>query len=262
MSILLLSLGILGLYMSSLFVLSLLLRNNGVADIGYGIAFIVVIGVTALHVVAPTPFALILASLAFVWGLRLAIRIFRKNYGKPEDFRYKAWRDAWGKSFIVRSFLQVYMLQGVVVFTVALPVMLSLVYPAAEPSMALFAIGLAIWCIGFFFEAVGDYQLDRFIKNPANKGIIMMSGLWKYSRHPNYFGESTMWFGIAIAASGLSTLPLLGFVSPLLITFLLLKVSGVPLLEKRFEGNPAWEAYKDRTSVFVPLPPRQGTHRA
>lgn len=259
MSILLLSLAILAIYMSSLFVASLLIRNNGVADIGYGAAFMVVIGSTALHVDAPSSLALMLAALAFVWGLRLAIRIFRKNYRKPEDFRYKAWRDAWGKSFIVRSFLQVYMLQGLVVFVVALPITLSLAFPASKPSSLLFAVGMAIWCIGFFFEAVGDYQLDRFLKNPENKGIIMTTGLWKYSRHPNYFGESTMWIGIAIAASGLSTFPLLGFVSPILITFLLLKVSGVPLLEKRFAGNPAWEAYKARTSVFVPLPPRTTT---
>lgn len=256
MSILLLSLGILAIYMSSLFAVSLVLRNNGIADIGYGVAFMVVIGATALHGAAPSSLALILAALAFVWGLRLAIRIFRKNYGKPEDFRYKAWRDAWGKSFIVRSFLQVYMLQGLVVFIVALPITLSLAFPASEPSRLLFVLGVIIWCVGFFFETIGDYQLDRFLKNPANKGSIMTTGLWKYSRHPNYFGESTMWIGIAVAASGLSTLPLLGFVSPLLITFLLLKVSGVPLLEKRFEGNPAWEAYKARTSVFVPLPPR------
>jgi len=256
MSILLLSLGILAIYMSSLFAVSLVLRNNGIADIGYGVAFMVVIGATALHGAAPSSLALILAALAYVWGLRLAIRIFRKNYGKPEDFRYKAWRDAWGKSFLVRSFLQVYMLQGLVVFIVALPITLSLAFPASEPSRLLFVLGVIIWCVGFFFETIGDYQLDRFLKNPANKGTIMTTGLWKYSRHPNYFGESTMWIGIAVAASGLSTLPLLGFVSPLLITFLLLKVSGVPLLEKRFEGNPAWEAYKARTSVFVPLPPR------
>lgn len=255
MSILLLSLGILAIYMSSLFAVSLVLRNNGIADIGYGVAFMVVIGATLLQVETPL-LQLILASLAFVWGLRLAIRIFRKNYGKPEDFRYKAWRDAWGKSFLVRSFLQVYMLQGLVVFIVALPITLSLAFPASEPSRLLFVLGVIIWCVGFFFEAIGDYQLDRFLKNPANKGSIMTSGLWKYSRHPNYFGESTMWIGIAVAASGLSTLPLLGFVSPLLITFLLLKVSGVPLLEKRFAGNPAWEVYKARTSVFVPLPPR------
>lgn len=256
MAILTLSLTILALYMSVLFLVSLVRHNNGIADIGYGLAFIVVITATLLHVDAPSAYTATLSGLAFVWGMRLAIRIFRKNYGKPEDFRYKAWRDAWGKSFVVRSFLQVYMLQGLVVFIVALPITLSLIFPTSEPSRTLFAIGVAIWCIGFFFEAVGDYQLDRFLKNPANKGTIMTTGLWKFSRHPNYFGESTMWVGIAMAASGLSTLPLLGFVSPLLITFLLLKVSGVPLLEKRFEGNPAWEAYKSRTSVFVPLPPR------
>lgn len=117
--------------------------------------------------------------------------------------------------------------------------------------------GFVLWLIGFFFETVGDAQLDAFIKNPENKGKIMMSGLWKYSRHPNYFGESTMWWGIALMSLGLSALPLYGFVSPLLITYLLLYVSGVPMLERRWEGNPEWEAYKARTSVIVPLPPRK-----
>jgi steroid 5-alpha reductase family enzyme len=123
--------------------------------------------------------------------------------------------------------------------------------------MGLFSAGLLLWVFGFFFEVVGDYQLDRFITAPKNKGKIMTQGLWKYSRHPNYFGESLMWWGMAVMAASLSVYPFIGFVSPVLITFLLLKVSGVSMLEKRWEGNPAWEAYKKRTSVFLPLPPKR-----
>jgi steroid 5-alpha reductase family enzyme len=248
----------LGVYMTCLFVVSLITKNNGIADIGYGIAFMVVVGMTELLVPSASTYALLLATLPFIWATRLAVRIFRKNYGKPEDFRYKAWRDAWGSTFVWRSFLQIYMLQGLVVFVVALPVTLALVYPVA-PTLWLVYLGLALWVVGFLFETIGDAQLDAFIRNPAKKGTIMMSGLWKYSRHPNYFGESTMWWGIAIAAAGLSAYPLVGFVSPLLITYLLLFVSGVPMLEKRWDGNPEWEAYKSRTSVFIPLPPRHGT---
>jgi steroid 5-alpha reductase family enzyme len=256
MDILLFSLAALFIYMTGLFVISLILKNNGVADIGYGVAFMVVIGTAALLVDSPSSYSLLLLALPFVWGARLAVRIFRKNYGKPEDFRYKAWRDAWGKSFFIRSFLQVYMLQGAVVFVVALPVTLAFVFPTSAPTIALFTSGILVWVLGFFFESVGDYQLDRFLNNPENKGKVMTTGLWRYSRHPNYFGESCMWFGIAIAAASLTILPWLVFISPLLITFLLLYVSGVPLLEKRFEGNPEWEAYKSKTSVFVPLPPK------
>ncbi len=257
MEILALSLVALLVYMSVLFVISLVLKNNGIADIGYGIAFMVVIAATLIQVPSVSPLVTVLALLPFIWGARLATRIYLKNKGKPEDFRYKAWRDAWGKTFVIRSFLQVYMLQGLVVFIVSLPVTLALVYPAMQPNDILAYLGVGIWVIGFFFEVVGDHQLDQFIANPVNKGKIMMSGLWKYSRHPNYFGESTMWIGIAIMSLALSSVPLLALISPALITFLLLKVSGVPLLEKRWEGNLEWEAYKNKTSVFVPLPQKK-----
>lgn len=246
---------VLWLYMSLLFITSIVRRNNGIADIGYGIGVIVVIG-GAISEHPPATSALALCVLPLVWGTRLALRIFRKNYGKPEDFRYKAWRDAWGAWFVLRSYFQIYMLQGLVIFLVALPILLTIVAPRA-PIVWLVGTGLALWFFGFFFEAVGDYQLDRFLKDPAGKGHIMTEGLWRYSRHPNYFGESLMWWGIAIASSGLSAYPLLGFVSPILITYLLLYVSGVPMLEKRWADNPEWEAYKARTSVFIPLPPKK-----
>ena len=241
-------------YMSGLFVVSLITKNNGVADIGYGVAFMVVIAATFIQTPTSDDYLLILIALPFIWGLRLASRIYQKNRGKSEDFRYKAWRDEWGSSFVWRSYLQIYILQGLVVFIVALPFTLALIYPASVYNTTFFYVGLALWLLGFFFETVGDYQLDKFIRNPENKGKIMMYGLWKYSRHPNYFGESTMWFGIAIISLSLSSVPFIAVVSPLLITFLLLKVSGVPMLEKHFEGNPDWEEYKKKTSVFIPLP--------
>lgn len=253
---LLVSLAVLLGYMTCLYIVALALRNNGIADVGYGVAFIVVILATYAQV-QPSITLTVLLLLAFplIWGVRLALRIGKKNYGKPEDFRYKAWRDAWGTTFIWRSFLQVYMLQGLVVFIVSLPVTLSLVYPASVVTYPLVYLGAVLWCVGFFFEAVGDYELDAFIANPANKGAIMMRGLWHYTRHPNYFGESLMWVSLALIGLGTSSIGILGIVSPLLITYLLLKVSGVPLLEKRWEGNPQWEEYKKRTSVFIPFPP-------
>ncbi len=257
MAVLLSALGVLALYMSSLFVVALVRKNNGIADVGYGIAFLVVSAAAVYFSPAVSVSSLLLCVPLFVWAFRLAFRIYRKNRGKPEDFRYKAWRDAWGTTFVWRSFLQVYMLQGVVIFLVALPITLAVAFPSAVFSSAMLWGGLLIWVIGFLFEAVGDAQLDRFIRNPENKGKIMQSGLWKFSRHPNYFGESMMWWGLAIASAGMTTYPFVVCVSPLLITFLLLKVSGVPMLEKRWEGNPEWESYKAKTSVFVPLPPRR-----
>jgi steroid 5-alpha reductase family enzyme len=257
MSILLGSLFVLSLYMTVLYILALLLKNNGVADIGYGVAFLVFIFATVFQTGLSSPLLTIVLCAVTIWAVRLSFRIFLKNKNKPEDFRYKAWRDAWGSTFLVRSFLQIYMLQGAVIAVVASPVVVALIFPRAEVVPFFVSVGMVIWVCGFFFEAVGDYQLDAFIKNPAHKGQIMTSGLWKYSRHPNYFGESTMWIGIFVASLGFSVAAALCIWSPLLITYLLLKVSGVPLLEKRFEGNPSWEAYKAKTSVFIPLPPQK-----
>lgn len=261
MSILLTALLTLALYMTLAFVVSLVLRDNGIADIAYGGGFALVAWVTyALG--TPGLAALVATILATVWALRLSIRIYLRNHGKPEDFRYRKWREEWGKTFVLRSFLQVYMLQGAVIYVVALPLALLNAYSLGAGLSALALLGFLLWAVGFYFEAVGDYQLARFLGDPANKGMIMDRGLWRFSRHPNYFGESVQWWGLALVA--LATLfPLLGayallaFLSPVLITFLLLKVSGVPLLEKRFAGEPAWEAYKAKTSVFIPLPPRR-----
>lgn len=244
------------LYMTGLFLLGLILKNNGVADIGYGVGFIVLTAVALYLTIESDPYVIAMAALVFLWGARLAVRIFLKNRGKPEDFRYKAWRDAWGVFFIPRSFLQIYMLQGAIIFIVALPMTLSAVFPAVEHHLWPVYAGILLWIAGFLFESIADFQLDHFIHNPANRGRIMTLGLWRYSRHPNYFGESLMWWALALIASGLSSQPFLVFISPILITFLLLFVSGVPMLEKRWKGNREWEAYARQTSVFVPLPPR------
>lgn len=249
---------VLGVYMVGAFIVSLIRRDNGTADIAYGWGFALVAWVTFMAGV-PGHAALVASILATIWAARLSIRIYLRSRGKPEDFRYKAWRDAWGKTFVIRSFLQVYLLQGAVIFLVALPISLLNVYGAMSSIGSLALVGFLVWAIGFFFEAVGDYQLARFIANPANKGKVMDQGLWRYTRHPNYFGESLMWWGLALASASI-LVPILGmaglvpFVSPILITFLLLKVSGVPLLEARFAGQPLWEAYKAKTSVFLPLP--------
>jgi steroid 5-alpha reductase family enzyme len=250
------SAGGLAVFMTALFAVAMRTNNNGTADVGYGIAFIVVILATAVQRSAMTAAETLVVALPVIWGLRLAWRIGRKNLKKPEDFRYAAWRKDWGDSFAQRSFLQIYMLQGAIVFLIALPVTLMLIFPTAASLNAITIAGAILWLVGFYFQAVGDAQLDAFLSDKANHGRIMTCGLWRYSRHPNYFGESLMWWGIAIAAVPLSSVPLLGFVGPVLITFLLLKVSGVPLLEKRWAGRADWEDYKARTSVFIPLPPR------
>lgn len=261
MDILFTALILLFVYMCVAFAISLIRHDNGTADIAYGWGFVLVAWTTFL-LGNPGSAAFLASILATVWAARLSVRIYLRNVGKPEDFRYKEWRDAWGKTFVLRSFLQVYVLQGAVIFLVALPLSLLNIYGASSGIGVLAALGFVLWGIGFFFEAVGDYQLARFIGNPQNKGKVMDQGLWRYTRHPNYFGESLMWWGLALVAC-VTLEPLMGlaayfaFVGPLLITFLLLKVSGVPLLEKRFAGKPEREAYKSKTSVFFPLPPKR-----
>lgn len=248
-------------YMTFAFCLALYQKDNGVADIAYGCGFFLLSWVTysgGEHSLA----GLIATIFVTLWGLRLSTRIYLKNRNKPEDFRYRAWREQWGTHVVLRSFLQVFMLQGVIIFLIATPVMLTNVYASGNVVSTVAWIGIAIWVLGFYFEAVGDYQLDAFRRRPENKGHIMQHGLWKFTRHPNYFGESLMWWGISLIAFGtlfaLWGYPqtLIVFMSPLLITYLLLKVSGIPLLEAHFSGTE-WEAYKKRTNAFIPWFPRK-----
>lgn len=250
------------LYTSLLFLLALKKKDNSIIDIAYGPGFIVtasVLSVLTLSVTPLSPFSVILLLCIYIWGTRLSYRIYKKNRNKPEDFRYATWREAWSKKgqlyVLVRSYLQIFVLQGVVISIVLLPFTLSLW--GGSSAVTLLILGLALWVTGFMFEAIGDAQLDRFIQNKdPNKGTIMKSGLWKYTRHPNYFGESLMWWGLALVAFG-GVATYFVFLSPLLITYLLTKVSGIPMLEKKWEGVPEWEAYKKQTSAFFPLPPKK-----
>jgi steroid 5-alpha reductase family enzyme len=177
-----------------------------------------------------------------------------RNKDRGEDFRYKNWRDSWGKYFYIRSYFQVYVLQGLLMFLISLSVVLSNLFYSEYSPVFLF-IGLGVWLLGFFFETVGDYQLNKFVSNPENKGKIMKSGLWSITRHPNYFGEVTMWWGIFILCMP-SVLWGVMLISPLAITFLILRVSGIPMLEKKYEGDPEFAEYKRRVSPFIPWFPR------
>lgn len=250
---------LLGAFLLVVFGLALFLENNSIIDIVYGPLFVIALWSLALFWEHWSDRQWLLIVLITLWGLRLGLRILRKNWRKPEDFRYHAWREAWTKRgmlyFFFRSLTQIYLLQGMVVLIVLAPVLLTF-SQAQAPLMWFNYFGAGLWLIGFFFEAVGDWQLDRFIRNPDNQGKIMTSGLWRYTRHPNYFGESTMWWGIFLLVLGLPLSPL-ALVSPLLITFLLLKVSGIPMLEARFAGRPDWEEYKRKTSAFLPWFPKK-----
>lgn len=242
-------------YMTVLYVVALIKHDNSIADIGYGVGFLVV-AYSSLCVVGENislPRA-ILIGLVTVWGGRLSLRIYMKNKGKPEDFRYAKWRSEW-KWFRLRSYLQIFVLQGIIIYIIALPLLLIASKTNALKPLAI--AGIVVWAVGFLFEAIGDYQLDRFLKSGESRGKLMTKGLWSYTRHPNYFGESTMWWGIFLVTLSSTTLPWwVAIVSPLLITFLLLKVSGIPMLEARMSQHPDWHAYAKRTNAFIPWFPK------
>jgi steroid 5-alpha reductase family enzyme len=237
-------------YMSCIFLLALFLKDNSIVDIAYGAAFITVAASIAVNWWTGHPRQVLLLILITIWGLRLAFYLLVRKTGKPEDFRYRKWREQWGRNFVLRSYLQIYMLQGSVILVVASPFIVAISRPG--PSLGLVDLaGVSVWFLGFFFEAVGDWQLLIFKQDPANAGQIMTSGLWRYTRHPNYFGEAIIWWGIFLVA--LSTPGAWWTViSPFTIDFLLLKVSGIPMLEKKYDGDPEFEKYRKRTSAFFP----------
>jgi len=206
-----------------------------------------------LHGVSARP--MLITILVAVWGIRLSLYVHFRNRNKPEDFRYRKWREEWGSSFYIRSYLQVFILQSILLVLISTPVIY--VSSVQNPPLGYTdAVGALVWMIGFFFESVGDYQLRRFMRDPMNKGRIMTSGLWRFTRHPNYFGEVAMWWGIFLIAlsvpGGWWTI-----IGPATITFLILKVSGIPMLEAKYQGNPEFAAYQRHTSSFFPLPPRR-----
>jgi steroid 5-alpha reductase family enzyme len=251
------SVAVVFIYMCFLFVIAVLKKDNSIADIGYGIGAIVAtlpayVGQFA-HVTDSTLGQIFPFLLVTLWGVRLSLRIYLKNKGKIDDFRYALWRTQW-TWFYLRSFFQVFMLQGSIIFLIALPV---IIYPYAfnhgVQIASLFSFGAIIWFIGFYFECVGDWQLDHFIKTSVVKGTLMTTGLWAYSRHPNYFGESLMWWGLWVTSLSVAgEIWYITIASPILITFLLLRVSGIPLLEKKLSTHPDWESYARKTSVFIP----------
>ena len=245
---------ILFVYMSFWFIVSLFKKRNDVADIAWGLGFVLITWTSFFISENYNIRNLLVNILVSIWGFRLAWHIYKRNKGKVEDYRYLAWRKEWKDWFYVRSYLQIYLLQGAFLFLIILPVLII----NKNTGLALNVIdgfGILIWIIGFLFESLGDAQLSNFIRNPINKGRIMQSGLWRYSRHPNYFGEVIQWWGlwlIAINTPG----GWLGVIGPLTITILILKVSGIPMLEKKMAENPEFVEYKKRVSIFIPLPPK------
>jgi len=240
-------------YMTGWFLVAQLKGRNDIADVAWGLGFIVAAAVSLLAAGLYPPRGVLVSALVLVWGVRLAVHIRARHRGRGEDRRYRQWREEWGRWFVVRSFFQVFILQGLLLVVVAVPIIYAN-GSASVPFGLLDLAGMLVWLTGFGFEALGDWQLLRFLRDPANQGQLMTTGLWRYTRHPNYFGEVTLWWGVWLIVLSVPG-GWLTVIGPLTITLLILKVSGIPMLEKGYEGRADFAAYKRRTSAFFPLPP-------
>lgn len=242
-------------FMTTVFVIAQIITDNSIVDIAWGFGFVIAAWVSMLATQEFTVRQLIVTGLVTLWGFRLGIFLWIRSIGRGEDFRYQNFRKNWGEKAVSRAFFRVFMLQGAFMLILAYPILL--VHASAGPGVDAFMIaGLLIWLIGFFFQVVGDQQLERFKKNKTHKDEILTSGVWRYTRHPNYFGEAAMWWGIFVIV-----LPVeLGWTavfSALFINFMLLNVSGVPFLDERFKDNEAYQQYKRETNNFIPWFPKK-----
>jgi steroid 5-alpha reductase family enzyme len=241
--------------MTFVWIVSLIRRDAGIIDPCWGMGFIIVAGFVAWKSANPLlPRGMLILILTAVWGLRLSVHLLLRNWGHAEDRRYRAMRDHHGPRFWWVSLLTVFWLQAVILWIVSLPVQMTILNTEPRSLHWLDAVGALLWGVGLFFEAVGDFQLARFQANPANAGRVMDRGLWRYTRHPNYFGDFCVWWGlfmISVNAGAAWTV-----FAPLLMSFLLMKVSGVTLLERSISSRrPEYAEYQRQTNAFVPGPP-------
>lgn len=263
--ILSIQLGVIIVYATLWWAIATKLHKNDLADVAWGLGFVCV-GGTTLGLTENFHWRpLLIFFLVLVWGVRLSTYIGNRGRGKSEDFRYRKMREAWGSHAVVRAYFQVFLLQGFFLLIIALPVTFGIAETPQSDFNFLDAVGITLWLIGFYFEAVSDYQMGVFRKNRSEPGKVMNTGLWRYTRHPNYFGEATLWWGIfaiALASQMNQTgeaLPSIWIsgIGPAFLNFLLLRVSGVPMLEQKYKNNPEYLDYQKSTSGFFPRPPKK-----
>lgn len=231
------------------------INDNSIVDIAWGIGFIIAAAIALYESQLFFTQNLLINALTLIWGLRLALYIFVRHGKNGEDYRYKEMREGWGKNVALMGLLKVFLPQAILMFLIGFPILITNCFPHNGLHWTDIA-GTIIWLVGFYFEAVSDMQMANYKKDPANKGKVMNHGLWNYTRHPNYFGEATMWWGIFLIAipSGYWWISLL---SPIAITLIIIKVTGVELLEKKYANNPAYQEYIRKTSSFLPMPPKK-----
>jgi steroid 5-alpha reductase family enzyme len=242
--------------MVTTWILSILIKNASIVDIVWGAGFAVTSWVLALSIDGNSGRQMLLAVMVGLWGMRLALYLAKRNLGHGEDWRYKAMRKKKGKNFGLISLVTVFGLQGTLMWVVSLPVIFG--NADDSPGVGPVAVmGIMLWAVGLTFEAVGDFQLARFKKDPANATKVMDKGLWSLTRHPNYFGDALLWWGIGIVGAETGS-GVFGFIGPVVMTFFLLKISGVPMLERSLSRRrEGYADYVARTSGFIPRPPKK-----
>jgi len=243
--------------MSSLWVVSVAIKNVSIVDIFWGLGFVITAVFYFLQTEGYEPRKLIVMTLTAIWGIRLSVYLAWRNIGKGEDFRYKEFRKNYGeKRYWWISFFQTFLLQGILMWIISAPLLGAQYYPSTNGLRVLDYTGIVFWIIGFTFEAGGDFQLAVFKADPSNKGKVLDHGFWRYTRHPNYFGDSAVWwgYGLICLASG-------GYISALgsvIMTGLIIRVSGVALLEKSLKDQkPHYKEYIEKTSAFIPWFPKK-----
>lgn len=252
-SLILFSAVVVFVYMSLWAVYALVKQRNDIADVAWGLGFFTLAAALFVRDDNPETKSIIALIMVGLWAVRLATHIAIRRRGKGEDGRYVTMREGW-KFKRLQSYTNVFLTQGFLLLVVAIPIMLFF-YDDSNTLEWYNFVGIAVWAIGLTFEAVGDYQLSQFLKNPANKGKVMRYGLWSFTRHPNYFGEISLWWGFYLFTL-VTPFWYVGLIGPIAITYLIIGVSGIPMLEKRYKGNKEYEAYQKSTSAFFPLPPR------
>ena len=255
--IILYNLAAVAILMSSGWIYSLIKDNVTISESPWGLCFMLITWLTWLQSDGWFYRKTIIAILVTLWGIRLFIHITKRNAGKGEDPRYTEWRKQYGDNFRLVSLFKVFLVQALFSWIIALSMQAGQLSQTPEIFTIFDIAGIIIWAAGFIIESSADRQLSRFLANPANKGKVMKQGLWRYSRHPNYFGESSMWWGIFIISLsvpwGWATV-----ISPIVITYTLLRITGVTLMEETiFGNNPEYKEYVNKTSSFIPWFPEK-----
>lgn len=247
-------------YFTVIFVVAQIMKNNSIVDLGWGPGFVIGSWVSLILREQPTVLSYIITIFITIWGLRLGIRITKRNWGKPEDFRYANWRKEWGKNVVIIAFFRVFMIQAIINFIVGSASYTIILYNQFDFnnfSQLIVYLGLVVALIGLFFEVVGDEQLRRHIQKGTRS--LMKDGLWSMTRHPNYFGEIMIWVGLYVSGLVLladSSVPIVFYlalvISPIIMSTVLIKIS-TPLLEKNMEKYDGWEKYCENTPMIFPV---------